>query len=79
VFDKILSCVTVFDISNISENSLIGFTAHKRIRYTEKRNLIITTKRILFSILIQYLVSITKHNNSNQPFDNNHEIKLAFI
>jgi len=40
------------------------------LSYTEKRNLVIITKRILFSVLVQYLVSITKHNHKNQPFDN---------
>jgi len=33
-------------------------------KHTEKK-LIIIIKRILF-VLVQYLVSITKHNNSNQ-------------
>jgi len=39
---------------------------------TLKKNLVITTKRILFSVLVQCLVNITKHNNSNQSFDNNY-------
>jgi len=42
------------------------------IAYTKKRNLIITINRILFNVLVQYLISIIKHNNSNQPFDNNY-------
>jgi len=41
------------------------------LMYTDKRNLVITIIRILFSILMQYLVDI-KHNNSNQSFDNNY-------
>jgi len=41
------------------------------LRYhTLKKEMIIITKRILFSVLVQYLISITKHNHKNQPFDN---------
>jgi len=36
--------------------------------YIEKRNLMITIKRILFGVLVQYLINIMKHNNSNQSF-----------
>jgi len=38
----------------------------RKEKYTEKKPIIII-KHILFGILVQYLVSITKHNNSNQP------------
>jgi len=38
---------------------------------TLKKNLVIITKRILFSVLVQYLVSVIKHNNNNQLFGNN--------
>jgi len=30
-----------------------------------RKNLVIVIKCILFNVLVQYLVSITKHNNSN--------------
>jgi len=33
--------------------------------YLLKKNLVITTKYILFSVLVQHLVNIIKHNNSN--------------
>jgi len=42
-----------------------------------KRNLVITTRRILFSVLVQYLVNIIKYNNNNR-FVIINKIKLAF-
>jgi len=47
--------------------------------YIEKRNLI-TTKRILFDVLVQYLINIMKHN-SNQSFVLiiTKQSKIAFI
>jgi len=48
------------------------------IIYTEKRNLVITTKRILFSVLVQYLVGITNIIITNRYNNYLNKVKLVF-